>query len=738
MHRAQPPISIRMSFRCSILYALCLVFLLLPEVGLADSVHGTLDFNYSSITTKTTDATGNDTKTDSTTHNPRFTLNIDKTIYPNLRLIAGGMGERIVTDSETNGEDTKTTLTRIRPFLDLRLHTPFYTAGVGYSRREETIKTSGVPSTTDVNEEYNAILGWRPAGFPSWEMRYRRTNNFDEDRSVQDINQDFYSLISKYEYKGLTIDYLGTYTETKDNIIHFTTEDLLHSARLSYGGTFINDRLSLYSTYNYTHQEVKTTAAGSGFVSLQIFPVQGLFSLDDTPTDGPPLDPAPALIDGNVLVSTGVNIGVPSLGGDSRPRNIGLDFGITTEVSQLFVWVDRELPTGISDSFSWQIYTSPDNATWTLSTTVNPAVFNSFQNRFEIDFPNVTTRFIKVVVDPLTAAEAALVPTFLNPDAIHVTELQAFSRKAARELEGSVRRTSQIYNLDTKTRILDLPALYYDLTYYLNKVDPSGQKETTLSNGFSLIHRFSTIFSTTAKVAREEGKERDENRVAYIFNSAVNADFLRTLRSSLVLSGRDEEIGGRPSHTYSVILNNTAELYKGVDINLNGGMTFAKDETGERQRTTLFNFLSTITPRRDLTLNLNYSDTIARRSGGERESDTEQTQRGEVTVSYYPFRTLNLFGRIEIITQTHEDTRTTKDYGLNWAPFPDGALQLSFIFDEELRSEDNGLNRIIAPTLRWNMTKRSYVDLTYQMIKSESNQQKTDSKVISTNLKVFF
>jgi hypothetical protein len=187
-----------------------------------------------------------------------------------------------------------------------------------------------------------------------------------------------------------------------------------------------------------------------------------------------------------------------------------------------------------------------------------------------------------------------------------------------------------------------------------------------------------------------------------------------------------------------VILNNTAEVYKGVDINLNGGMSFAKEETGEHQRTTLFDFISTITPRPDLTLNLNYSDTITRRSGGVRESDTEKTHRGEVTVSYNPFRTLNLFARVEIVAETHEDTRTTKDYGLNWAPFPDGALQLSFIFDEELRSEDNGLNRIIAPTLRWNMTKRSYVDLTYQIIKSESNQQETDSKVISTNVKIFF
>lgn len=712
--------------------------MLLPGLVLADSIRGTLDFSYSSVSTKTADITGNTTKTDATTSNPRFTLNIDKTIYPNLRLIAGGMAEKIVTDSETNGQETKTSVTRMRPFLDLRLNTPFYTAGVGYSRREETVKTSGVTSITDVNEEYNAILGWRPVEFPSWELRYRRTNTFDEDRSIQDINQDFFSLKSKYEYKGLTFDYLGTYSKTKDNLVNLETEDLLNSGRLSYASTFFNDRVSLYTTYNYTHQEVKTVTAGSGFVSLQVFPLQGLFSLDDTPADGPPLDPAPALIDGNLTAGTGINIGVPLLGGDNRPRNIGLDFGITTEVNQLLVWVDRELPPGISDSFSWQVFTSRDNLNWTLVATIPSAPFGQFQNRFEINFPNVTTRFIKVVVDPLTQAEAALVPTFQNPNLINVTEFQAFTRTPAAGVQGNVRRTSQVYNLDTKTRILDLPMLYYDLSYFLNKVDPSGQKETILSNGFSLFHRLSRILSTTAKVAREDGQERDENRVAYIFNAAVNADFLRTLRSSLVLSGRDEEVDGRPSNNYSVILNNTAELYRGVDINLNGGMTFAKEETGGRQQTTLFNFISTITPRRDLTLNLNYSDTIARRSGGGRQNATEHTQRGEVMTSYNPFRTLNLSGKIEIIAQTNQNTRTTKNYGLNWVPFPDGALHFNFVYNEEIRSEDNGLNRIITPSLRWDITKRSFVDLTYQIIKSETNTQKTDTKVISSNLNIFY
>ncbi len=713
------------------------VLLLLPDVVLADSIRGTLDFSYSSLTSKSTDATGTTTKTDTTTYNPRFTLNIDKTIYPNLKLTAGGVAEKIISDLEVNDQDTKTTLTRIRPFVDLKLDTPFYTAGVGYNRREEKTKTLGTPSITNVNEQYNGILGWRPTSFPSMEFRYTRTNTFDDERSIQDVKQDFYSLMSKYEYKGFRVDYQGTFTKTSDKIVNTETEDLLNSARLSYANTFFN-RVSLSTTYNYTHQEVKTIATGTGgFVSLQVFPLAGLSEIDDTPNDGALL-PNPALVDGNLTASSGINIGVPPLGGDSRARNIGLDLGVTTEVNQLLIWVDRELPAGISNSFSWQVFTSPDNLNWTLVAAIPSAPFGQFQNRFEIDFAGVTTRFIKIVLDPLTQSEAATVPTFANPDVINITELQAFARTPAAEAQGKVKRTSHIYNLDTKTRILDYPTVFYDMTYFLNKVEPSGQKDTTLSNGLSGIHRFSRVFSTTAKVAREDGRERDEKRIAYVYNAALNADFFRTLRSSLIASGRDEEIGGRPSRNQSILVNTTAELYKGIDVNVNGGLTFAKQETGERQRGTIINFISTIAPRRDLTLNLSYSDTNTHRSGGGLQSSTDRTQRGEITATYNPFRTLNIFAGIEVIKQTGEDTRTTKNYGLNWVPFPDGALQFSFIFNEELRSEDNGLNRIIAPSLRWNITKRSFVDLTYQVIKSESNTQKTDSKIISSNVKIFF
>ena len=115
---------------------------------------------------------------------------------------------------------------------------------------------------------------------------------------------------------------------------------------------------------------------------------------------------------------------MPSIiGGDTRERNIGLDFSLAQDVNTLRVWVDRELPATISGSFSWDVYTSSDNLNWSLYTTLSPAPFGQFDNRFEITFSSVNTRYIKVVVKPLSAAVQGASG---YPD-IFVTEIQAFS-----------------------------------------------------------------------------------------------------------------------------------------------------------------------------------------------------------------------------------------------------------------------------------------------------------------------
>jgi len=701
--------------------------------GLIQGISGSLESNYTFLSSKTTDASGNTIKTDTQFAGSRFQLDIDTKIFPNLRLRTGGIAEGTWSafDDKTNDIVTRTTVLDFRPYIDLTLETPLYTASVGYIRRQNRIEVFDLSTVTLINNEYYTVLGWRPEGLPSIEAQIRRRDLYDSDKSFLDIKEDFISLNPKYQYQGLRLDYYGTYLHRRDDLIDLDVTQHTHSGRASYADSFFNKRVALSTNYNILYQGTETKTTGSGFVSTQAFANSGLSRIDDTLPPAPlTLDPNPNLIDGNTTTSAGIDLvaDVPLV-----RRQMGLDFLNPTEVNQLLIWVDRELTATIASSFTWDVFVSQDNSNWTHWAGPMAGTFAPFQNRFEINFTSVipARRYIKVVTTPLLRGP-------LVPPNIFVTELQAFLRTPAADLKGKTGKTTHNYDLDVKTRILDNPSLFYELYYYLNREEPSGRQTYDLINSLYANHRFNEVFSGRAKVGIENGKEFDEKRLAYIYDVAVIADPLRTLHHSLVFNGRDEEIDGRPNNFNSVILYNTAQLYQGIDINLNGGVTFTKQETGEKVRDFLINFQSNINPHRAMTLGLNYSNIISRRTGGDQGPSSTYTQRLDFNLSYNPFRTLNLFAFIQYINETEQKDRVLQNYAINWSPFPDGALQFNIAYNENYRTEDRLVERIFRPTIRYNFTKRSYIDVTYQLIRSKSDIQKIDSNLLSTSVKIFF
>jgi hypothetical protein len=731
----------------SALYALHLFLILvfLPGVvsaqGIFQGFRGLLEFNYSFLSSKTTDASGTTTKFSTNTYNPRLTLSINTDIFPKLNLNAGGVFEKNISIFSGEQENTKTTLTRMRPYIYLTLKDPFYEASIGYNRREDTTKVTDIPRFTLVNDDYLAVLKWRPEGFPSIETQFERTNTYDEKREVQDTTKNFISLLARYGYEGLDIRYQGTYIDTDQKVSFLETKDMLHSGWLSYSNSFFNRRVSVSTTYNINYEQIKTfsSAPGTGgMVNVQLFPLAGL-SLNDNTISPLTLPPNPALIDGNLLASAGINIGLPPLGGDIRARNVGLDFFVPTEVNQLLVWVDRDLSSApaIANSFSWDVYISSDNVNWTHHAgPILPAPFGPFQNRFEVNFPNVTTRYIRVVTNPLTLA----VPGAAGFPDIFITELQAFLRQpvggTSVEKSFKISRTTHNFYFDSRTRILDVPTLFYELDYFYTRIDPDGQLRYTVSNGLSVNHRFAQFLSGRARVAREDGEEQKERRAAWIYDAALEVTPLRTYTERLVFSGRDETIGGRHSNNNSIILYNIAELYKGFEVNLNVGQIFSKDVSGLRTNETDFQILASVIPHPTLNMTLNYKYSIIDQPGGNSTNGPGNRQTGEFILSYRPFRTLFVVATIDLSTTPSQGTYVTQNYGLNWSPFPDGALQFRFFYNENLAT--GGIKeRIINPGVRWNITKRSYLDLSYQRNTNTSGSQKTEENFFNAQLKVF-
>jgi len=137
-------------------------------------------------------------------------------------------------------------------------------------------------------------------------------------------------------------------------------------------------------------------------------------------------------------------------------------------------------------------------------------------------------------------------------------------------------------------------------------------------------------------------------------------------------------------------------------------------------------------------MNLNYSvaSRVAEISGEERSS-TSRTTTTSVGATYYPVPTLYLVGGSSTISDA-QGTRRLQNYALNWSPFFSGAVQFSFAYTESLGSERNSRTSAYGPNLTWKVTQTTYLTAAYQVINTESDDGKSDSKTFSTNIRAYF
>jgi hypothetical protein len=265
-----------------------------------------------------------------------------------------------------------------------------------------------------------------------------------------------------------------------------------------------------------------------------------------------------------------------------------------------------------------------------------------------------------------------------------------------------------------------------------------------MSHGLFLTHRFNPILSASANGSWEMGRERDEPRSGILYYASLAATPLKTLTDSLVYSGHKQWTGRTTTTRNSVVLLNTAQLYRGIDATLNLGAAFASDEQDEgaplRRREYHVNVGTGITPHPNLALTGYYLGKLSHASGGAGGGSQDTTEnRLDLGLSFTPFRTLFLSAAASIAAETGKATTATQNYGLSWAPFPDGSLQFAFFYAEN-RLPENGKSRIIQPTLRWYLSprRRSYVEASYQLNTSKAGTLETESRLFSTRLNLYY
>jgi hypothetical protein len=723
---------------------------------MAELVSGSVDLVYSTFHAKDTDATGLSTQTNGTTYFQRYNLSFSRLLYPQLTLQAGGSFDKSITVAEMDDVQTRSTAIEVMPNASLVFFNPFVTSGVGWSRREEKTDSGGASPRTEFQDSKNAFLLFRPEGLPTLNLQFTRSNRYDKERQAENTTSDDFSLNSAYvPVKNLNLSYNAILDKTENKIRETTTTTEQQSGRASYSRQFFKNRVAFTSDYVHT-STVSETSSGHGELKLPLFPFAGLSAistfntpppaLPPSPILGAPLSPNQPLIDGNLTASTGMNIGqslsLPPVN-DTRFREVGLDFVTPTAVNTLDVFVvlnqvNQTLPASVADNFTWNIYTSPDNQTWTLYQAGLKAVFDPFSNRFEISFPDVTTRYIMVAVQPLSISVVA--PTGTDVSNIFITELQAFIRKPSTLGGGKFSSTSELYDLNVRASLLNDPMLVYNMYYTHMKNDP-GYATYTLGNSLSLSKPLSQALTGTARVAREDsgGGAPGASTRNYLYSAALMATPLPTLSSTLVMSGNRLEASDSTSTSNSLFLNSSAQLYRGIDVNLSGGESHLSSSLGSDSENTMINVGASLVPHRNMTISLNYGVTTSRSSLKGVERPILRTNTASTSVAYKPVETVYLFYSISEFSTTNAPRQTAQNYSATWSPFSSGTLQVFLSYTENIQSgAGESFSRLKSAGFSWRVGPRINLSTGYSIAKSESVSQISESKSFNTNLTMSF
>ncbi len=736
---------------------------LLQGSAYADILNGSVEVFTQNGDSKTTDATGLTTDNKFRSLLQRYNLQFNSLLAPQVNLRAGLRAEKLISNNDGDNGNFRATDTLLIPSVSLTLANPFVTAGAGYEVRDETIEAGG-PSTRTFRDTTNAFLGFRPEALPTLDLLYVGTRWYDRDHKTTDRDENMFQLSSTYKpVTSVQLNYSVVDDDLQDHLTQSDTKSLIQSARVGYTDRFFDDRWYVASDYNVSRQDSDfTLGTVSGTIRVQLFPIAGLSSINDTPQLGA-LNVNPALIDGNLTASSGINIGqLPSQTGDIHQRNVGLDFGTQTAVSTLYVWVDRPLPSVVANSFSWDIYYSPDNQNWFLLQTVAPANFGQFDNRFEISFASVSARYVKVVTRPLSVT--VVPPLGFDVSNIFITEVQAFLDQPVVQAPGTKTKTviqSDAVDLNSRFHIIrsDRHSLLYDLYYRGSRFESTGQPAataSTLTNALTAFEKFSRVFSGSAKLMLENDSFPNKSKETYTDAEAsliAAWNSLRKLGHTFTLTAKQETWKSldQTKDTETASLTNTAEVYSGINAYLSVIKNLVTTETGSasgsassRGDDTQVSLGTDITPHRTLTINMSYSWQESKQQGSLTSvsvlgTTARRTQNTFASAAYNPFSSLYLFGTIQRTEETGKPTVTSTSFNGSWSSqVTGGALEFRLIYTETTDSVDNSKTRTYGPYAKYRMNIRASLEASYLIGSIESNAGKTDSNTLNTTFRWLF
>jgi hypothetical protein len=574
---------------------------------------------------------------------------------------------------------------------------------------------------------------WRPMALPELTLQLQRNHDFEPDnRDLQDETSYSGILGIRYTAEGLDARYLLTGTQRSDSARHVETKSLDQTLIGTYTGNFLDDRLSLYASGMFQTRFLRSEANGPGATVEQLqFPIAGLSLIvvfPVVPTEAT-LVPNPALIDGDLIVSAGLDVGYgPQLAGDQNPREMGGQFvNVTSTVNTFYVWVDRILPPEVVASYTWTAYQSDDNIHWTPIDVTGIPVFNVNRPRFEISIPPVRARYLKVGTLPLRPGVTSD-PRYAN---VFVTEIQFVNVLSASE--GPLQQFSTLANVNATSRLMILRgdvSLSWDFSLQGTYVTQPNLFSFAIINGLSYRQRLSRTLTLDARFAHRDedlgsGYTGEEDWSASLTWRAFPA-----LLSSLILSGQYTHFDGMLSN--SVSFYNRGEIWEGVSFQLNLSANAATAPTGQTDVSSRANALISVTPNRMVTFSVGWAGNAGTTFGGNGEAIPGQNQRLDASVLFTPAPAITASASVARYYAGPRQT-TLASFQLTYSPFQ-GDLMLSVGFQQTFDTAADQVTQVVSPTLRWTIRPGLQLRAGYTWLNTDAPVQTTRSRLFTVSL----
>lgn len=713
--------------------ALLGLVLVLPGGALAEGFGGSIEPSVNASRSTSTDQSGRSTFVTSEAFLQKYRLNVDRSVYPLLRFFGNGILEK---EDGSMGELQAIDRTLTNLNLMVTAGNKVLNASLQGSRREEAGRST-LGTRNVVNESAGLVVGWRPLELPIAELRLMHSRNYDTRRVELDTTLRDATLSVRYESREkVRVSDTIRFSNVRDFLTDSNTSELANSFHASQDGVILKGRTRFHASLSldnrYTRAEVM--AAGAE-LSTQRFPVFGLSLVEAFPAlpTADTLVRNPAVIDGNTTASASINIGFsPSAAGDTNPRDVGAEFAdAVTEVNRLFVFVDRALSELVANSFIWDVYQSADNVSWTPVPLAGGVSFNRFQNRFEIPIALTQAPFLKVVTRPLPASVTSE-PAFSD---IFITELQFFHVVAAPEEVVTNSGATQRLDFSARSRIFSNPGLHHDLT--ANFGHTSGLHEHFIyfvSNGLSTDYLWKRKYRLNARISRQDYDQGNGHEGAFLYGGSASTSLLPTVRQGLTFSGKMGGNAAGPTNNNGVTFYNSAELYRGIGAQAVFGYSVGRvaDVTNSSAQ---MNLSTSIAPYRPLSLGGSYSYVNSHLwRGNVRTVSVDSRLTG--SVAYTPVTAFSVSGSIMRMMPSQARARTLASYGVGFAPFPGGELQLSMSYSESFDAGTQSVVRSVAPSLRWSIRSGTWVQVDYSYTSSDYEVNRSSNHFFSALLMV--